>query len=134
MIKTLLMTLGLAPSVSEAERLVKQGAVEIDGQRIDDPRKEVDLSKPTRFSFARRKEKIRPRGCGISPTRIAMYDRALRQNFTNHLRHLSRNRRRRRQPRRINSHQVNHLRRIHIALNHKIRHGMLGTRRHQFRP
>src|SRR3984957_19760852 len=41
-IKVLLTTLGLATSVSEAERLVKQGAVEIDGQRIDDPRQEVD--------------------------------------------------------------------------------------------
>jgi tyrosyl-tRNA synthetase len=49
MIKTLLTTLGLASSVSEAERLVKQGAVEIDGQRIDDPRKEVDLSKTGDF-------------------------------------------------------------------------------------
>jgi tyrosyl-tRNA synthetase len=49
MIKTLLTALGLTPSVSEAERLVKQGAVEIDGQRIDDPRKEVDLSKGRNF-------------------------------------------------------------------------------------
>jgi tyrosyl-tRNA synthetase len=44
-----LSTLGLASSVSGAERLVKQGAVEIDGQRIDDPRKEVDLSKGRNF-------------------------------------------------------------------------------------
>jgi tyrosyl-tRNA synthetase len=49
MIKTLLTALGLTTSVSEAERLVKQGAVEIDGQRIDDPRKEVDLSKGRNF-------------------------------------------------------------------------------------
>jgi tyrosyl-tRNA synthetase len=58
MIKTLLMTLGLAPSVSEAERLVKQGAVEIDGQRIDDPRKEVDLSKPRDFLLRAGKKKF----------------------------------------------------------------------------
>ncbi len=48
-IKVLLTTLGLVPSVREAERLVKQGAVEIDGQRIDDPREEVDLSKGRNF-------------------------------------------------------------------------------------
>jgi tyrosyl-tRNA synthetase len=58
MIKTLLMTLGLAPSVSEAERLVKQGAVEIDGQRIDDPRREVDLSKPRDFLLRAGKKKF----------------------------------------------------------------------------
>jgi tyrosyl-tRNA synthetase len=49
MIKSLLTTLRLASSISEAERLVKQGAVEIDGRRIDDPRKEVELSKGTDF-------------------------------------------------------------------------------------
>ena len=58
MIKTLLMTLGLAPSVSEAERLIKQGAVEIDGQRIDDPRKEVDLTKPGDFLLRAGKKKF----------------------------------------------------------------------------
>ena len=58
MIKILLMTLGLAPSVSEAERLVKQGAVEVDGQRIDDPRKEVDLSKPRDFLLRAGKKKF----------------------------------------------------------------------------
>jgi tyrosyl-tRNA synthetase len=57
-IKALLMTLGLAPSVSEAERLVKQGAVEIDGQRIDDPRKEVDLSKGRDFLLRAGKKKF----------------------------------------------------------------------------
>jgi tyrosyl-tRNA synthetase len=49
MIKSLLTTLRLASSISEAERLVKQGAVEIDGRRIDDPRKEVELNKGTDF-------------------------------------------------------------------------------------
>ena len=51
-------TLGLATSVSEAERLVKQGAVEIDGQRIDDPRKEVDLSKGRNFLLRAGKKKF----------------------------------------------------------------------------
>jgi len=58
MIKTLLTTLGLATSVSEAERLVKQGAVEIDGQRIDDPRKEVDLRKGRNFLLRAGKKKF----------------------------------------------------------------------------
>ena len=57
-IKVLLTTLGLVPSVSEAERLVKQGAVEIDGQRIDDPRKEVDLSKGRNFLLRAGKKKF----------------------------------------------------------------------------
>jgi len=58
MIKILLTTLGLASSVSEAERLVKQGAVEIDGQRIDDPRKEVGLSKGRDFLLRAGKKKF----------------------------------------------------------------------------
>jgi tyrosyl-tRNA synthetase len=58
MIKALLMTLGLAPSVSEAERLVKQGAVEIDGQRIEDSRKVVDLSKGRDFLLRAGKKKF----------------------------------------------------------------------------
>jgi len=58
MLKALLTTLGLASSVSEAERLVKQGAVEIDGQRIDDPRKEVDLSKGRDFLLRAGKKKF----------------------------------------------------------------------------
>jgi len=58
MIKALLTTLGLASSVSEAERLVKQGAVEIDGQRINDPRKEVDLSKGRNFLLRAGKKKF----------------------------------------------------------------------------
>jgi len=57
-IKVLLTTLELATSVSEAERLVKQGAVEIDGQRIDDPRKEVDLSKARNFLLRAGKKKF----------------------------------------------------------------------------
>ena len=57
-IKVLLMTLGLAASVSDAERLVKQGAVEIDGQRVDDPRKEIDLTKPQDFRLRAGKKKF----------------------------------------------------------------------------
>jgi tyrosyl-tRNA synthetase len=57
-IKALLMTLGLAASIREAERLVKQGGVEIDGQRIDDPRKEIDLRTPVNFLLRVGKKKF----------------------------------------------------------------------------
>jgi tyrosyl-tRNA synthetase len=46
----LLGQLKLAPSRTEAERLIKQGAVELDGTRIDDPRAELDLSRPREFT------------------------------------------------------------------------------------
>ncbi|HUJ40301.1 MAG TPA: tyrosine--tRNA ligase [Candidatus Acidoferrales bacterium] len=40
----LLAELALAPSRAEAERLIKQGGVEVDGARVDDVRYELDLS------------------------------------------------------------------------------------------
>jgi tyrosyl-tRNA synthetase len=46
---TLLVELNLAPSRSEAERLIKQGGVEINEQRVGDFRKEVDLNQPCEF-------------------------------------------------------------------------------------
>jgi tyrosyl-tRNA synthetase len=45
----LLAELKLAPSKTEAGRLIEQGAVEIDGVRVEDPRKDIDLSKPSEF-------------------------------------------------------------------------------------
>jgi tyrosyl-tRNA synthetase len=41
---TLLTETGLAPSRSEAERLIKQGGVEIDGARIEDIKHEVNIT------------------------------------------------------------------------------------------
>jgi tyrosyl-tRNA synthetase len=58
MIKNLIASLGLAGSVSEAERLVKQKAVDIDGQLIEDPRKEIDLSQPRDFLLRAGKKKF----------------------------------------------------------------------------
>jgi tyrosyl-tRNA synthetase len=58
MIKNLLMTLGLASSLSEADRLVKQRAVEIDGQLIEDPRQDIDLSQPRNFLLRAGKKKF----------------------------------------------------------------------------
>jgi tyrosyl-tRNA synthetase len=40
----LLTETGLAASRSEAERLIKQGGVEIDGARVEDVKREVNLS------------------------------------------------------------------------------------------
>jgi tyrosyl-tRNA synthetase len=54
----LLAELKLAPSKSEATRLIEQGGVEIDGARVDDPRKEIDLSKPTEFLLRAGKKKF----------------------------------------------------------------------------
>ena len=45
-LSVLLVELNLVPSRSEAERLIKQGGVEIDSQRVDDVKHDVDLSKP----------------------------------------------------------------------------------------
>jgi len=45
----LLVELKLAPSKSEAERLIKQRAVEIDGVCVEDSRKEIDLTQPSQF-------------------------------------------------------------------------------------
>ncbi len=55
---SLLVDLKLAPSKAEAERLIKQKAVEIDEVTIDDPRKEIDLSKPTEFLLRAGKKKF----------------------------------------------------------------------------
>ena len=54
----LLVDLKLVPSKSEAERLIKQGGVEIDGVRIDDPRKDINLSKPAEFLLRAGKKKF----------------------------------------------------------------------------
>ena len=43
-----LLQLEAAPSRAEAERLIKQGAVELDGMVIKDPRHEIDLKTPRR--------------------------------------------------------------------------------------
>jgi tyrosyl-tRNA synthetase len=45
----LLVPLADLPSKSEAERLIKQGGVEIDGERVGDVRHEIDFAKPSEF-------------------------------------------------------------------------------------
>jgi len=54
----LLVEWKLAPSKSEAERLIKQRGVEIDGACIEDPRKEIDLSKAQSFLLRAGKKKF----------------------------------------------------------------------------
>jgi tyrosyl-tRNA synthetase len=54
----LLVDMKLAPSKAEAERLIKQKAVEIEGVTIDDPRKDIDLSKPSEFLLRAGKKKF----------------------------------------------------------------------------
>jgi tyrosyl-tRNA synthetase len=57
-LSALLLELNLAASRSEAERLIKQGGVEIDGQRVDDVKHEVELSKPIEFLLRAGKKKF----------------------------------------------------------------------------
>ncbi len=57
-LSALLVELKLAPSKSEAERLIKQGGVEIDGLRVDDVRRALDCSKPDAFLLRAGKKKF----------------------------------------------------------------------------
>ena len=54
----LLVELELMASRSEAERLIKQGGVEIDEQRVHDPRRDIDLSKAAEFLLRAGKKKF----------------------------------------------------------------------------
>ena len=54
----LLVELQLVPSKSEAIRLIEQGGVEIDGARVNDARKEIDMSKPGEFLLRAGKKKF----------------------------------------------------------------------------
>ncbi len=54
----LLGLLGELDSNSEADRLVKQGGFEVDGQRVDDVKEEVDLSLPASFLLRAGKKKF----------------------------------------------------------------------------
>jgi tyrosyl-tRNA synthetase len=54
----LLVEVGMAESRSEAERLIKQRAVEIDSERVTDVKHEVDLSQPREFLLRAGKKKF----------------------------------------------------------------------------
>ena len=57
-LSALLAELHLAPSKSEADRLVKQKGVEIDGVLAEDPRQDIDLSQPREFLLRAGKKKF----------------------------------------------------------------------------
>jgi len=57
-LSVLLVEWKLADSRSEAERLMKQGGVEIEGRREDDVKREIDLSKPGEFLLRAGKKKF----------------------------------------------------------------------------
>jgi tyrosyl-tRNA synthetase len=54
----LLVELGLVASKNEAIRLIEQGGAEIDGTRVDDARKDIDLSKRREFLLRAGKKKF----------------------------------------------------------------------------
>lgn len=54
----LLVELQLVASKNEAIRLIEQGGVEIDGTRVDDARRDMDLSKPAEFLLRAGKKKF----------------------------------------------------------------------------
>jgi tyrosyl-tRNA synthetase len=54
----LLAELKLVPSKTEAGRLIEQGGVEIEGVRVEDPRTDIDLSKPREFLLRAGKKKF----------------------------------------------------------------------------
>ena len=54
----LLSELKLVASKNEAIRLIEQGGVEIDGVRVEDSRKEIDVSKPCEFLLRAGKKKF----------------------------------------------------------------------------
>ena len=57
-LSAILVEVKAAPSRSEAERLIKQGGVEIDGVRVDDVKRELDLSKPAQYLLRAGKKKF----------------------------------------------------------------------------
>lgn len=57
-LNSLLVELKLVDSKSEADRLIKQGGAEVDGARVDDPRKSMPTDKPGEFSLRAGKKKF----------------------------------------------------------------------------
>ena len=55
MVGNVLKQAGLVPSTSEAMRMIKQGAVKIDGQRVDDGKLQIDVGTDAVFQVGKRK-------------------------------------------------------------------------------
>jgi len=54
-IGTLIKEAGLCPSTSEAMRMVKQGAVKIDGEKVQDPKSRIDRANDFVLQVGKRK-------------------------------------------------------------------------------
>jgi len=54
----ILLRLAIVPSRTEAERLIKQGAVELDGAVVNDPSFEIDISGPRKYAIRVGKKKF----------------------------------------------------------------------------
>ncbi len=57
-LSVLLVELGLSDSRSDADRLIKQGGVEMDEARVNDVKKEIDLATPREFLLRAGKKKF----------------------------------------------------------------------------
>ncbi len=57
-LSVLLVELGLSDSRSDADRLIKQGGVEVDEARVSDVKKEIDLATPREFLLRAGKKKF----------------------------------------------------------------------------
>jgi len=57
-LSVLLVELGLSDSRSDADRLIKQGGVEMDEARVNDVKKEIDLATPRKFLLRAGKKKF----------------------------------------------------------------------------
>jgi tyrosyl-tRNA synthetase len=57
-LNALLVELKLVDSKSEADRLIKQGGAEVNGARVDDPRKSMPTDKPGEFTLRAGKKKF----------------------------------------------------------------------------
>ena len=55
MIGAALKDAGLVSSTSEAMRMIKQGAVKVDGEKIENVKLELDLSEPLILQVGKRK-------------------------------------------------------------------------------
>jgi tyrosyl-tRNA synthetase len=53
-----LVEVGLSDSRSDADRLIKQGGVEVDGMRASDVKSEIDLATPREFLMRAGKKKF----------------------------------------------------------------------------
>ncbi len=51
----LMMEASLAPSKSQARRLIDQNAVRLDGETLDDPYQELEISEPTVLQVGKRR-------------------------------------------------------------------------------